>query len=139
MFEFAIRASVSSFKDASYSLRKYLQSHAIESVLLGVSGGADSVLALHLLAVAASKLPGFRLYAAHVNFHLRGDESMRDEEFVRSLAMLYPDVTFFFKDCDTTSFARKNGVSIEMAARDLRHNWWRQLQAQYNMIYRHRT
>lgn len=132
---FAISSDVKNFADASISLRKYLRRRHIGSVLLGVSGGADSVLALHLLADAAREIPKFRLYAAHANFRLRGSESQRDEDFVRMLSKIYPHVDFFFTEFDTSGYAREKSVSIEMAARELRHSWWESLKTDNDISY----
>ena len=87
-------------------------------VIVGVSGGVDSVVLLNIL----SKL-GYECVVAHCNFHLRGKESERDEEFVAKLAekqgLLYKKVDF-----DTVSYAKRHKISIEMAARDLRYDWF---------------
>jgi tRNA(Ile)-lysidine synthase len=69
---------------------------------------------------------GFTFAIAHCNFHLRGDESDRDEKFVRSLAANY-GVRLFVEHFNTTSFARKNKLSIQMAARELRYRWFDKL------------
>ncbi len=95
--------------------------HSDSRVLVALSGGADSVFLLRLLLAG-----GYTVHAAHCNFRLRGDESMRDEQFVRQLCngLSVPlHVTTF----DTTSYARTNGQSIEMAARELRYNYFEQL------------
>ena len=84
-------------------------------ILLAVSGGADSVAMLDLFVKA-----GYNVAIAHVNFHLRGNDSNRDEQFVTSLANKY-NVKIFVKSFDTNSYAAKNHISIEMAARDLRY------------------
>ncbi len=122
-----------SFEEAVRKLQKYILSSGIRSVLLGVSGGPDSVLALHLLAGVAKRLPGFRLSAAHANFQLRGEESIRDESFVKELARSLPEVEFFFKRFDTLRYASYNKVSIEMAARELRHSWWDEIRSRNNI------
>lgn len=94
-----------------------------QPIILGLSGGADSVCLLDLLYRA-----GYRIIAAHVNFHLRGEESDRDEHFVRELrASRYPDVELRVREFDTQSYAAESGVSIEMAARELRYGWFEQL------------
>ena len=89
-----------------------------ERILVGVSGGADSVVLLHILL----KLR-YTCVVAHCNFHLRGKESDRDEKFVETLAgkygLLYKKVDF-----DTVGYARSNKISIEMAARELRYAWF---------------
>lgn len=134
MTNFAITTSEArSFEESVRILRRYLCRHAIDSLLLGISGGADSVLALRLLAEASREIPGFRLGAAHANFHLRGEESMRDERFVKRIADYYSgEVEFFFRDFDTEDFARQQQISIEMAARQLRHEWWDKLCSRHN-------
>lgn len=104
---------VQQFIDANQLLDKN------ERVLVGVSGGADSVVMLHML-----QRLGFECVAAHCNFHLRGDESMRDELFVEKLAKSY-NLIYKKVDFDTVKFAKSNKISIEMAARDLRYAWFK--------------
>ena len=96
------------------------------TVIVGVSGGADSVALLHILHNS-----GFNCIAAHCNFKLRKEESDRDEEFVRLLAeeLMIPFQSIVF---DTTEYAEKNKISIEMAARDLRYAWFSELQTKFN-------
>lgn len=84
-------------------------------VLVAISGGADSVALLRMLI----KL-GFSCHAVHCNFHLRGEESDRDERFVRNLCQgmnIGLDVIHF----DTQAYANEHHLSIEMAARELRY------------------
>ena len=88
-------------------------------VLAAVSGGADSVALLSLLKEMA--LP---LHALHCNFHLRGEESDRDEAFVRQLCRQL-DVPLTVATFDTASFAKEKGISIEMAARDQRYEFFK--------------
>lgn len=92
-----------------------------DKVLVALSGGADSVALLRVLLAL-----GYRCECAHCNFHLRGEESNRDEAFVRALCqerkvMLH--VTHF----DTETYAREHRQSIEMAARELRYRWFEEL------------
>jgi len=90
-------------------------------VLVAISGGADSVAMLDVLLRA-----GYTCIAAHCNFHLRAEESDRDETFVRNLCVQLNvplEVTHF----DTTSYAHEHAISIEMAARDLRYIWFEQV------------
>ena len=89
--------------------------------LVGLSGGADSVVLMLILHEL-----GYRVEAAHCNFKLRGDESDRDENFVRNLC-LERDIRLHVIHFDTKEYAELHKVSIEMAARDLRYGYFRQL------------
>ncbi|GAB4488395.1 MAG: tRNA lysidine(34) synthetase TilS [Saprospiraceae bacterium] len=91
------------------------------STLLAVSGGVDSVVMAHLFRTA-----GFPFGVAHCNFQLRGDESDGDESFVRQLADSW-GVPFFVKRFETKTYAEENGLSIQMAARELRYAWFRDI------------
>lgn len=95
-----------------------------QTVLIALSGGADSVCLLLML----HKL-GFDCHAAHCNFHLRCDESNRDEQFVTSLCNEL-HVPLHKTDFDTTQYASLHGISIEMAARDLRYAFFCEVAAQ---------
>ena len=67
-----------------------------------------------------------RIGVAHVNFHLRGADSNRDQEFVRNLAQRY-GFEFFTVDFDTLAYAAEHKLSVEIAARELRYNWFCEL------------
>jgi tRNA(Ile)-lysidine synthase len=86
--------------------------------LLAVSGGVDSVVMAHLFRRA--DLP---FGIAHCNFRLRGAESDADAAFVRDLASGW-DVPFFTADFETEQYAAEHGLSIQMAARELRYAWF---------------
>ena len=92
-------------------------------VLVCVSGGADSVGLLDVLLRG-----GYECVAAHCNFHLRGEESMRDELFVRELCDKM-GVGLLVQDFDTQGYAREQQVGIEMAARMLRYRWFGEVAA----------
>lgn len=90
-------------------------------LLVAVSGGPDSVVLLDAL-----HREGFSVVIAHCNFHLRGEASNEDAKFVKSLATKY-QVTYCQIDFDTEKVAEERKVSIEMAARDLRYEWFEQM------------
>ncbi len=88
------------------------------SVIVALSGGADSVALLLVL-----KALGYRLLAAHCNFHLRADESNADEAFVRRLCQAQ-GIELRVKDVDVEEWRRRCGGSVEMAAREARYQWF---------------
>lgn len=94
-------------------------------ILLAVSGGKDSVLMAHLFNDA-----GIKFGIAHCNFGLRGAESQRDEHFVRTLAAVM-DVPFHVTHFETKSYAAENHISTQMAARDLRYQWFEETRVSY--------
>lgn len=89
-------------------------------ILVALSGGADSVALLSILHIA-----GYHCEAAHCNFHLRGEESNRDEIFVRDLCRKY-NIKLHVTHFDTARYASEKQISIEMAARELRYTWFEQ-------------
>ena len=95
-----------------------------DKILVTLSGGADSVALLRLLLDM-----GYTCEAAHCTFHLRGDESVRDEMFVRELC-LQLEVPLHVQHFQTTEEAEKRHISIEMVARELRYAWFEQLRLQ---------
>ena len=92
-----------------------------DKVLVALSGGADSVALLRILLQL-----GYRCEAAHCNFHLRGAESDRDEAFVVCLCETLR-VPLHKADFQTKEYAAEKGISIEMAARELRYAWFESL------------
>jgi len=101
-----------------------------QKILLTVSGGKDSVLMAHLF-----KLSGYDFGIAHCNFNLRADESQRDESFVRMLAATL-DVPFYVAHFKTKEYAAEHNVSTQMAARELRYEWFEQIRIEngYDLI-----
>ena len=106
-------------------IRTYIEKYKLirqdDTIIVGISGGADSVALLHIL----TRL-NYSCIAAHCNFHLRGDESDSDEAFTQEEAKKL-NIPFYKKDFDTTTYARQNRLSIEMAARELRYQWFEKL------------
>lgn len=89
--------------------------------LVALSGGADSVALLLVL-----KELGYSIEAVHCNFHLRGEESLRDEQYCKGLCER-EDIPLHIAHFDTKEYADLHKVSIEMAARDLRYKYFFQL------------
>ena len=91
---------------------------ANDRLLLAVSGGKDSVVMTHLLHQL-----NYTFALAHCNFKLRAEDSDGDEKFVKELANKL-NVPFYSKSFDTKIYAKENKLSIQMAARDLRYEWF---------------
>jgi tRNA(Ile)-lysidine synthase len=92
-----------------------------DKILLGVSGGMDSVVMLELFS-RTELFYGI----AHCNFGLRGEESDADNSFVAMLSQKY-NVPYHSKKFDTLSHSKKKSISIQMAARELRINWFEEI------------
>jgi tRNA(Ile)-lysidine synthase len=96
-----------------------------DRIATAVSGGADSVALLRVLLELRGEL-GIVVAVAHFNHQTRGPESDADEQFVRELAQRF-DVEFHLGSADVPVFAREHKLSLETAARDLRHDWFAKL------------
>lgn len=110
-----------SFKETIKSRKLF---SAGDRLSLAVSGGLDSVVLCELC-----KRAGYSFLIAHCNFQLRGEESQRDEDFVRKLARQF-DVDFEHCRFDTEQFANEHKLSIQVAARELRYTWFKELIAE---------
>jgi tRNA(Ile)-lysidine synthase len=103
--------------------------HSSDRILLAVSGGADSMLMLHLFSST-----GFLAGVAHCNFMLRGEESDKEEQFVSDYCDRH-NIAFYSRRFNTSEFALQEGISIEMAARDLRYEWFHTLMKEHHYDY----
>lgn len=92
-----------------------------DKLLLAVSGGIDSMVLLHLC-----KNSGYHFGVAHVNFKLRGAAADADEALVINTCKAH-QIEYFSTNFDTQSYANKNKLSIQMAARELRYNYFNSL------------
>jgi tRNA(Ile)-lysidine synthase len=92
-----------------------------DKILLAVSGGVDSMVMLHLFRQA-----GFNVGVAHCNFQLRGEESRGDEALVNTTC-IESGIPFHLKRFDTKAYAENHGISTQMAARDLRYQFFNDL------------
>ena len=110
---------------AQEKVRNLIRQHRLlkegARVVVGLSGGPDSVCLARMLDAL-----GYEVVTVHCNFHLRGEESMRDEQFVVSLCQ-QRGWKLYRADFDTEASARQQGISIEMAAREYRYDWFRKL------------
>lgn len=124
-----------------------------DRVLLALSGGVDSMVLAKLLLLSQqptvnssrdvshtsmvshtstiSHTSTVSLAFAHCNFHLRGDDSDRDERFVTKFAE-ENNIPIYIKHFDTENYAKENSLSIEMAARELRYAWFKELKETHN-------
>lgn len=108
--------------DLSASFKSYIQREQLfpanSKLLVAVSGGLDSVVLTECCIQA-----GYDIILAHCNFQLRGAESERDERFVRDLASKY-NKTVLVERFDTETYATEKKISVQVAARELRYNWF---------------
>ena len=134
---------------------RFIEKHNLinkgDKVLLALSGGVDSMVLAKLLIMSQRVSESTRLQVetqshsqsqshcqshshlafAHCNFHLRGEDSNRDEKFVTDFAR-ENKIPIFVKHFDTEAYAKENSLSIEMAARELRYNWFKELKEIHN-------
>lgn len=95
-----------------------------DNVLIGLSGGPDSIFLFHNLRLLKEKL-SFNIYASHINHMYRGEDAFHDEEFVRSLCENY-NVKLFVKRKNAAEYARELKVTEEEAGRILRYNYFKE-------------
>lgn len=110
-------------------VKKYIQDNNLltdkATVIIGVSGGADSMALLDILHHL-----GYECIVAHCNFHLRGQESYRDEYFVEKMATKYK-FKYVSANFDTKKYIEEESISLEMAARELRYAWFEKIRKEY--------
>lgn len=102
-------------------IEEFLPINPNQKIIVGLSGGADSMALLHILRSLK-----YNIIAAHCNFHLREEESNRDQQFVER----YCEEHSFKLHCisfDTYEYMKINSVSLEMAARELRYDWFEKI------------
>ena len=95
-----------------------------DRILLAVSGGIDSMVMTHLFLMS-----GYGIGIAHCNFALRAGESDNDEDLVKAFAAEH-NIPFFSIRFETKSYSKENGISVQMAARELRYAWFEKIRSQ---------
>lgn len=112
---------------------KYIEDNRLakknDRILTAVSGGIDSMVMADLFIRS-----GYNIGIIHCNFTLRGHESDMDEELVRYLAT-ENNLPFFARKFSTSAYAEKNGISIQMAARELRYDWFEEMRIKNGYDY----
>ena len=113
------------------SFLHFIQKHDLvdsnQKILIAVSGGVDSIVLTDLFYQNQ-----FKIAVAHCNFQLRGNESDEDEKFVQQFCYT-KNIPFFVQHFDTAIYAQQKNISIQMAARDLRYQWFNQLINENNL------
>jgi tRNA(Ile)-lysidine synthase len=129
--EFILIRVILKFLSLLQDFKNFIATPVLQHAKFGVavSGGIDSVVLCELCAQA-----GINFFIVHCNFKLRGGESERDEQFVRTLAKKY-GVKILVKEFDTEKYAAENKLSIQVTARDLRYQWFSDLHRQDKNTY----
>ena len=102
---------------------------ADKKLLIAVSGGLDSMVLLHLFQQL-----NFDIATAHCNFQLRGIESFDDQNFVQKYASAN-NIPIFINQFDTENFAKDFKLSVQVAARNLRYDWFNEVLEEQNFDY----
>ena len=101
-----------------------------DSVIVALSGGADSVTLLDILNLLKEKY-NLNLYAAHLNHNLRGDEAKRDEDFCKILCENY-NIPLYIKNVDIKKLSAELKISEELCGRNERYAFFEELSAKHN-------
>ena len=107
-------------KVEKYNQQKHLFKDE-DKLLLTISGGIDSMVMLDVMSYFPNEIG-----LVHCNFHLRGEESNLDEALVREIAYK-KKLPIYVKSFDTKQFAKENNLSIQLAARELRYNYFEEV------------
>lgn len=100
-----------------------------DRIIVALSGGADSVSLLHCL-ISIKEIMPLEIMAAHLNHNLRGEESLRDESFVRNLCDKW-DVELFVRSVHVDSLAQEQRKSVELCGREVRYDFFRELSLEH--------
>ena len=107
------------------TIEKYKMIQYGDRIVVGFSGGPDSVCLLHVLNRLKDRY-GIKLYAVHINHGIRGEEALRDENYAKRFAESL-DIPIFIKRVDAVGFAKENKMSTEEAGRFLRYEYFEEV------------
>ncbi|MGO5064502.1 tRNA lysidine(34) synthetase TilS [Clostridium sporogenes] len=105
------------------TIKKYNMIEANDRVIVGVSGGPDSMCLLHMLCLLKDELKIKNIYVAHINHGIRGAESDADEKYVENFCCMN-NLDFFSKTIDMNKIAKEKGISSESAGREARYDFF---------------
>lgn len=106
-------------------IKKYKLIEDGENIVVGVSGGADSMALLYLL-IELKKEMDFNIHMAHVNHGVRGKDALRDQKFVKEQAAKL-DLPYYSRDVDMVKYGKERGITSEEAGRELRYGFFREI------------
>ncbi len=112
------------------TIRKFEMIKDNDNIVLGVSGGADSISLLHFL-INNIEYNNVNVIAIHINHCIRGDEADRDEEFVKTICRDW-GVKLYVKKYNVKNLAKEYGISEEECGRNVRYNCFREISKRYN-------
>jgi len=104
---------------------KYNMINEGDRILVGFSGGADSLFLIHSL-IELKKRINIEIYASHVNHGIRGDEAKKDENFVREYCLKH-NILLYNKNVDIPEISEKNKISEETAGRNERYKFFKEV------------
>lgn len=96
-----------------------------DNIILGLSGGPDSMVLLHILLYVRERI-SFNLVVAHINHGVRGEEALKDEKFTEKVAKEL-GLDFFSTKADMVGLAKEKNISEEEAGREIRYGFFREL------------
>ncbi|MGL4797114.1 MAG: tRNA lysidine(34) synthetase TilS, partial [Paraclostridium sp.] len=112
------------------TINKYDLLQEGDKIVLGLSGGPDSVCLLHILKQLESEYK-ISIYAAHLNHQIRGIEAQKDAMYISNLCDSL-GIKFFIKSIDVPTYCKENGLSIEEGARKLRYEMFHEIKQKTN-------
>lgn len=113
---------INTYEKITLAIKEYNMLKPSQSVVVGLSGGADSAMLCHFLKYICN----VKVIACHINHNLRGEESIRDRDFVSDFCNTH-DIECHIYDCDIEKHAKENKLSIELAGRAVRYSIFEEL------------